>query len=84
MRQTAKAHNTEAMLEARVHDVNTKAVTSQNKTEIDAIMELLLHHMDTNRLNQEIDRRNREQTAYTMEAVRDIDEGQNPLMNQGA
>ena len=30
MRQTTKAHNTESMLQARVHDVNTKAITSQN------------------------------------------------------
>ena len=61
MRETGKAHNVEKQLEARVHDVNTKAVTAQNKTEIEAIMELLLHHMDTARLEREIAMRNVEQ-----------------------
>ena len=70
MRQTTKAHATETTLEARVHDVNTRAITSQNKTEIDAIMDLLLHHMDTNRLEREINMRNQEQ----YEAIRQADQ----------
>jgi len=70
MRQTTKAHATETTLEARVHDVNTRAITSQNKTEIDAIMDLLLHHMDTNRLEREINMRNQEQ----YEAIRAADQ----------
>jgi hypothetical protein len=81
---TARAHNTETMAEVKVNDQNTRAITSQNKIEIEAITDLLLHHMDTNRLNMEIDRRNREQYSFTREATKDIDEGQNPLMNQGA
>jgi len=72
MRQTAKAHNTESMLEARVHDVNTKAITSQNKTEIESIMELLLHHMDTGRLEREIAARNAEQYQYANQSVQSI------------
>jgi len=72
MRQTAKAHNTESMLEAKVHDVNTRAITTQNKTEIDAIMELLLHHMDTARLEKEIRARNAEQYQYAQSAVNSI------------
>ena len=63
LRQTAKAHNTETMAEVKVNDQNTRAVTSQNKMEIEAIMELLLHHMDTARLNQEIAKRDKEQRA---------------------
>ena len=82
MRQTAKAHNTETMAEVKVNDQNTRAVTSQNKTEIDAIVQLLLHHMDTARLNQEIERRNAEQAGYTQAAATDIDQGQNPFMQQ--
>ena len=67
MRQTTKAHNTESMLQARVHDVNTKAITSQNRVEIEAISDMLLHHMDTARLEREIQMRNQEQyTAMTM------------------
>jgi len=72
MRQTAKAHNTESMLEARVHDVNMRAVTTQNKTEIESIMELLLHHMDTARLEREIAARNAEQFQYANQSVQSI------------
>ena len=79
---TAKAHNTETMAEVKVNDQNTRAVTSQNKTEIDAIVQLLLHHMDTKRLVQEIEMRNAEQQRYAQQAAEDIDQGQNPLMQQ--
>ena len=67
MRQTAKAHNTESVLQARVHDANTRAITSQNRVEIEAVADMLLHHMDTARLEKEIQMRNQEQyTAMTM------------------
>ena len=79
---TARAHNTETMAEVKVNDQNTRAVTSQNKTEIDAIVQLLLHHMDTTRLNQEIERRNAEQAGYAQVATQDIEQGANPLTQQ--
>jgi ATPase subunit of ABC transporter with duplicated ATPase domains len=82
MEVTAKAHNTETMAEVKVNDQNTRAITSQNKTEIDAIVELMLHHMDTTRLMKEIDKRNMEQGQYATIAAQDIDQGQNPFMNQ--
>jgi hypothetical protein len=82
MEVTAKAHNTETMAEVKVNDQNTRAITSQNKTEIEAITDLLLHRMDTARLVQEIDKRNLEQQQYAMTAAQDIDQGQNPLMQQ--
>jgi hypothetical protein len=82
LRQTAKAHNTETMAEVRVNDQNTRSITSQNKVEIEAILQLLLHHMDTTRLNAEIDRRNAEQAAYTQFAAADIAGGANPLTRQ--
>jgi len=82
MRQTAKAHNTETMAEVKVNDQNTRAVTSQNKMEIEAIMELLLHHMDTNRLNQEIAKRDIEQQQAMQFAAQDISAGANPLTQQ--
>ena len=72
MRETTKAHVAEKTLEARVHDVNTKATTSQNKMEIEAIMELLLHHMDTKRLEREIAMRNEEQKASESAATESI------------
>jgi hypothetical protein len=82
MEVTAKAHNTETMAEVKVNDQNTRAITSQNKTEIDAIVELLLHHMDTGRLMQEIDKRNMEQGQYATIAASDIAEGASPFTQQ--
>ena len=82
MRQTAKAHNTETMAEVKVNDQNTRAITSQNKVEIEAIMELLLHHMDTARLEKEIQARNAEQYAFASKAQSDILAGANPLTQQ--
>jgi hypothetical protein len=77
---TSRAHNTETMAEVKVNDQNTRAITSQNKTEIDAIVELMLHHMDTQRLINEIEKRNAEQMQYANVAAQDIDQGQNPFM----
>jgi uncharacterized protein with PIN domain len=82
MRQVAKAHNTETMAEVKVNDQNTRAITSQNKTEIEAIVDLLLHRMDTSRLTMEIDRRNAEQQQYAQFAAQDISQGSNPLIQQ--
>jgi len=82
MRQVAKAHNTETMAEVKVNDQNTRAITSQNKTEIEAIVDLLLHRMDTSRLTMEIDRRNAEQQQYAQFAAQDISQGANPLIQQ--
>jgi len=79
---TARAHNTETMAEVKVNDQNTRAITSQNKTELDAIVQLLIHHMDTGRLEREITLRNAEQAKYAQAAAQDIDQGQNPLMQQ--
>jgi len=79
MRQTAKAHNTETIAEVKVNDQKTRAITSQNKTEIEAIVQLLLHRMDTGRLNEEIARRNAEQNQYAQFAAQDIAQGGNPL-----
>lgn len=82
LRQTAKAHNTETMAEVKVNDQNTRAITSQNKVEIEAIVELLLHHMDTARLNAEIARRDAEQREAVVFAQEDIASGANPLTQQ--
>jgi hypothetical protein len=72
MRQTSKAHNTEIMAQVKVNDQNTRSITSQNKVEIEAITDLLLHHMDTARLEREIRARNAEQYAFGNEAIQSI------------
>ena len=65
--------NTETMAEVKIHDQNTRSITSQNKIEIEAIMELLLHHMDTKRLEKEIAARNEEQYRYTQAADQNVE-----------
>ena len=82
MQTTAKAHDSELKSESIVNQVNMKAITSQNKTEIDAIVKMLIANLDTSALKAEMDRRNAEQLAFAQQAVSDIDEEQNPLMNQ--
>jgi hypothetical protein len=82
MRQTAKAHNTEIMAEVKVNDQNTRSLTSQNKTEIDAIVQLLLHRMDTSRLIEEIEKRNAEQDKTMLIAAQDIADQASPLTQQ--
>jgi len=79
---TSRAHNTETLAEVKVNDQNTRSITSQNKTEIDAIVQLLLHHMDTGRLEHELALRNAEQGQYAQSAAEDISQGANPLIQQ--
>jgi len=76
---TARAHNTETMAEVRVNDQNTRSITSQNKTEIDALVNLLIHNMPIDALAREIERRNAEQMMAAEFAVSDIDQGQSPF-----
>jgi hypothetical protein len=80
MEVTARAHNTETMAEVRVNDQNTRSITSQNKTEIDALVNLLIHNMPIDALAREIERRNAEQMMAAEFAVSDVDQGQNPFM----
>jgi hypothetical protein len=82
MQATAKAHDSELKSESIVNQVNMKAITSQNKTEIDAIVKMLIANLDTSSLKAEMDRRNAEQMAFAEKAVSDIDQEQNPLMDQ--
>ena len=79
---TARAHNTETMAEVKVNDQNTRAITSQNKTEIDAITRLLIANMPVAELEREIERRNLEQAQYANIAAFDIDDDQNQFLPQ--
>ena len=83
MEVTAKAHNTETMAEVRVNDQNTRSITSQNKTEIDALVKMLIARMSPNQLLAEIDRLNAEQQQYAQFAAQDISQGANPLIQGG-
>jgi hypothetical protein len=79
MRQIAKAHNTETMAEVRVNDQNTRAITSQNKTEIEAVVKLLLNQMSPNDLAAMIARMNAEQYAFAGAAAQDVDDRASPF-----
>jgi hypothetical protein len=72
LKQTTKAHDTETNAQVKVNDQNTRSITSQNKSEIEGIVQLLLHHLDTARLEKEIDKRNKEQYQSAGQAVQTV------------
>jgi hypothetical protein len=78
----ARAHNTETNAEVKVNDQNTRSITSQNKTEIEAIVKLLLANMSPGDLVQKIDQMNAEQYAYSEVAAQDIHQGSSPFIGQ--
>lgn len=73
-----------AVLEAEVkmRDQNTRSLTSQNKTEIDALMKLILGHMDTARLEAEIAARNKDQYGVMTQATQSIEDNMALMMPQ--
>jgi hypothetical protein len=79
---TARAHNTETINEAKVNQTNVRAITDQNKSEIDALVKMLIARMSPDQLLAEIDRLNAEQQQFAVTAAMDIDQGQNPFMQQ--
>jgi hypothetical protein len=78
---TARAHNTETINEAKVNQTNLNAITSQNKTEIDALVKMLIARMPADQLMMEIDRLNAEQQQFAMAAAQDISHEANPFIN---
>jgi hypothetical protein len=79
---TARAHNTETMAEVKVNDQNTRSITSQNKTEIDALVKMLIARMPADQLLAEIERLNAEQFAFAQAAAQDIGHGASPFVQQ--
>jgi hypothetical protein len=71
-----------AVLEAEVkmRDQNTRSLTSQNKTEIEALMKLILGQMDTSRLEAEILARNKDQYGVMTEATQAIEDNMAVMM----
>ena len=74
VRQVGEDRRAVLAAEVKLHDQNTRSVTSQNKTEIDSLMKLILSHMDTGRLEREIESRNREQMGYMNKAAMSIED----------
>jgi hypothetical protein len=79
---TARAHNTETINEAKVNQTNLNAITSQNKTEVEALVKMLIARMPPDQLLMEIDRLNAEQFAFAQAAAQDIGHGASPFVQQ--
>jgi hypothetical protein len=77
---TARAHNTETINEAKVNQTNVNAITSQNKSEIDALVKMLIARMSPDQLMMEIERLNAEQQQLAMFAAQDISHQPNPFI----
>jgi uncharacterized protein with PIN domain len=77
---TARAHNTETIAESRVNNENMRRVTIQNRTEIEALVKMLISRMPPDQLLMEIEKMNQEQAAYAQFGVQDISQGANPLI----
>ena len=80
VRQVGENRRAVLAAEVKLHDQNTRSVTTQNKTEIDALMQLILGHMDTARLEREIQARNREQYGFIDQATQSIQDNMQQMM----
>jgi hypothetical protein len=79
---TSRAYNTETINEAKVNQTNMKSVTDQNKAELDAITTLLLKGMDSGALQQEISRRDAEQSQMAAFAENQVSVNDSPFLQQ--
>jgi folate-binding Fe-S cluster repair protein YgfZ len=61
MKVTGEAHEAEQVANFKQHDTEVRAVTTQNVAEINAIAKLMVKHMDTTALREEIAARDAEQ-----------------------
>jgi hypothetical protein len=74
VRQTGEDRRAVIAAEVKMRDQNTRSLTSQNKTEIEALMKLILGQIDTSRLEAEIMTRNQEQYAMMDRATNAIED----------
>lgn len=82
MRQMGENERAVLAAEVKMRDQNTRSITSQNKTEIDALVKLILDNMDTNRLEREIAARNREQYGVINDANQSIQDNMQMMTPQ--
>ena len=74
VRQSGEDRRAVIAAEVKMRDQNTRSLTSQNKTEIEALMKLILGQMDTSRLEAEIMSRNQEQYSIMNNATQAIED----------
>lgn len=79
----SRAYNTDTINEARVNQAAVKAVTDQNKTELDAMVRLVLAGLPAEALAGEIERRNQEQKQASAFAEMEVNQTQNPFIQAG-
>jgi hypothetical protein len=79
----SRAYNTDTINEARVNQTNIKAVTDQNKIELDAMVRLVLAGLPAEALAAEINRRNMEQKQTSAFAENEVNQTQNPFLQAG-
>lgn len=82
VRQTGEDRRAVLEAEVKMRDQNTRSLTSQNKTEIDALMKLILGHMDTARLEAEIAARNKDQYGVMNQATQSIEDNMKLMLPQ--
>ena len=79
----SRAYNTDTINEAKVNQSNIKAVTDQNKMELDAMVRLVLAGLPAQALAAEIDRRDQEQKNASAFAEMEVNQTQNPFIQAG-
>ena len=82
VRQTGEDRRAVLEAEVKMRDQNTRSLTSQNKTEIDALMKLILGQMDTSRLEAEIASRNKDQYGVMTQATQSIEDNMELMLPQ--
>lgn len=79
----SRAYNTDTINEAKVNQSNLKAVTDQNKAELDAMVRLVLAGLSPEALAAEIERRNQEQKQAAAFAENEVNQTDNPFIAAG-
>jgi len=79
----SRAYNTDTINEAKVNQSNIKAVTDQNKMELDAMTRLVLAGITPEALAAEMQRRDQEQQQASMFAEMEVNQTQNPFIQAG-
>ena len=79
----SRAYNTDTINEAKVNQSNMKAITDQNKMELDAMVRLVLAGLPQQALAAEIERRNMEQKDAAAFAEMEVNNTENPFIQAG-
>jgi Phage P22-like portal protein len=79
----SRAYNTDTINEARVNQSAIRAVTDQNRMELDAMVRLVLKGLPAEALQAEMARRDAEQQQVVQFAEQEVNQTQNPFISMG-